>query len=196
MAGDDLRRLAEGIGTALQEWARSSPSESGFSVPDLRGRTIDASGSGGVIVSPETTLIFRDNNERSVALYLPRLVSVLEKSSTLANDLYEYAKSPCSGHHSKSTKKSALRKAATMRDSLQQISHLVRGEDLDALPKAGGYIEPTEDELSLREAHIFKMLKAIQDYPSAMNVEDLRAELQLVLDFIKDREPIPTNEDN
>lgn len=74
------------------------------------------------------------------------LVHALENASRHSDYIYEFIK------HGLGRQPTALRLAVTMRDSLKQLSQLVRGEDLD-----------TRDLRREREAAIYERIKALQD---------------------------------
>lgn len=130
MPADDDRRLAEALGTALLDWARSSAS------PGQDG--------GGVMVDGSSTLVFDKFNGR-LDLPLQRLSGILTHSSETAdfalgnfNELWRLMTADESDDSQATIARKIARKRAnilrglsTLRDSLGQTALLVVGQDLD-----------------------------------------------------------------
>ena len=177
MAGD-LSRLAELVGAALQDWARSSSAESRLAEPNDYQ-----------LVGPNTTLVFDWENPR-LNIELPQLKRILENAATHANTIYAYLTEQDAnalGRGERAKLHTTQRLAVTMRDSLGQMARLVVGEDLDEpeqanTPEAVGLTE----ESKLREAEIFMHLKQALRHEACNDPVFLKNKILEVMEFIKE----------
>lgn len=199
MAGEPtLVGLVGEVGAALVRWAQPSSSQDSTD-PIVRMPT------GYQLVDSDTTLVFDWMNPQ-LNLELPQLRRILENASVHSGMIYAYLNEQDAnalGRGERAKLHTALRLAVTMRDSLGQMARLVAGEDLNMPPHIDGEspdalwgevtrldrtIDAVEESARLREAEIFKRVKAVQMAVRAGNDSraDLDAELQSVLDHIKE----------
>lgn len=183
MAGEQsLVRLAEEMGTALLDWARSSSS----------GETYVSTENGRVVVKPDSILVF-DRDKPQLDLELPRLARILINASEHAGSIFKYLSKPAGYPESKNdsrSRSSALRKAATIRDSFAQLSLLITGHDLDEIET----IDIDDTFLSEREAEIYKRIKQVLQTrvrcSNTLNAETIALDLEPILEFIRERKPV------
>jgi hypothetical protein len=136
MAGD-LSRLAEDIGTALLDWARSSSSSESDTQWKRGGRTEIIEGDDhlrGVCVNKDDTLIF-DPSKPELDLPLRVVAHALNNASDHCNKIATYLREhdAAVGEHGRKPREyyTMIRLAATMHTSLKQLAKLIQGEDLE-----------------------------------------------------------------
>lgn len=174
-----LVRLAEAMGTALLDWARSS--------------SASTQQSHRVVVDSDSILVF-DPNKPQLDIEILRLVRILSNASDHAGSIVEYLQDPEAGRRLTS----ALRKALTMRDSLYQLSLLVTGLDLNEVEN----LSPSVIEfLTLREVDIYQQLKQVQrgTRDGVLSSAQIVIELEEVLEFIRGpyaQAKVEDNDDN
>jgi hypothetical protein len=140
MAGD-LSRLAEEIGTALLDWARSSSSEESDVQWKRGGRTEILEGDPprvrGVVVTSDDTLIF-DVDRPELDLPIRVIARALKNASEHSNYIATYLRETEPGEGEQHGRKprqhyTSIRLAATMYTSFRQLVQLLKG------------VEPTTD---------------------------------------------------